>query len=121
MLKTVYHIFRPSDVKLLSVIMDRVATNKFVSVTSYEKKCWYSSFISLQYQVLKPTQKGGSVGSGKNSAEIVNPIDVTIIKNNIGAYTSFAEFRADILWIQHNCMVLNKGLFFIGFISNLDD
>ncbi|XP_031638034.1 protein kinase C-binding protein 1-like isoform X2 [Contarinia nasturtii] len=77
---------KPNDVKVLPLIMDRVATNKF-------------------YHALKPTQKGGGNSAWKNSDDIVNPINVTMIKHNIEAYKNFAEFRADIQWIQHNCTI----------------
>lgn len=43
--------------------------------------------------------------------KILNPIDLEIVneKVNDGVYWSLIEFMADILWIQHNCRVLNEG------------
>lgn len=43
--------------------------------------------------------------------KILNPIDLEIVneKVNDGVYRSLIEFMADILWIQHNCRIINGG------------
>lgn len=40
---------------------------------------------------------------------IVNPLNLTKIKEKIDKYTSFDQFLADIQWITHNCFILFLG------------
>ncbi|XP_031633887.1 protein kinase C-binding protein 1-like [Contarinia nasturtii] len=75
---------KPSDVKMLSVMI---------------KAVWnLNTFNSLK----NPFKKSNRLKS------IVNIIDLTKIKKNIDTYTNFAEFRNDVRWIVHNCVILFK-------------
>lgn len=42
---------------------------------------------------------------------IVNPIDLSKIRQKASLYTSLDEFWEDVKWFVHNCEVLSKGEF----------
>lgn len=43
--------------------------------------------------------------------EIVNPIDLSMIREKTHVYTGFNEFYVDICWLVHNCVVMYSGDF----------
>ncbi|XP_055307299.1 zinc finger MYND domain-containing protein 11-like, partial [Sitodiplosis mosellana] len=72
---------KKSDLEMLPILIDKALKDK-------------------SFSTLKRPLKGATEES------IVNPIDLTKIKENIGTYNSFEHFLADIQWIVHNCFIL---------------
>lgn len=71
----------------------------------------HSITLTFQFKMFESLDCLRFGSNNSNTTNIINPIDLTTIKNKVtsNAYDCFEEYLIDIEWIYHNCFVYFSG------------